>query len=199
MRAIHRTPMRCVGHVGSARAAARALERVDFWQRRRACADALRQARPVIRAPLRDRGRRQRFLVEGRESGRRQAAVQHLPSQLVVSPQCEDDASCRAPVALARLGRPEHRLDGCGELYWHCSSYRGPRLASSQRFSLVSKGARNARALHNPSRHESTDYSSQIWIKRPALDARVFDGIEETGIDAFAVAVTDVFIDHFVT
>ena len=68
MRAIHRTPVRRVGHVGSSRAAARALECINLrecgWSR----ADALGQARPIIRTPLRDRGRCERFLVEPKES-----------------------------------------------------------------------------------------------------------------------------------
>ena len=181
--------MRRIGHVRSARAAARTLERVDFWQRRRPCADALGQAGPIVGTALRDRGRRERLLVERRESGRRQAAVQHAPSQLVVSPQCEHYPSRRAPVALARLGRPEDRLDACRELYGYRCCESCPCFATTQRFARISKAARYARALCIAPGHKRTDYSREIVVERPALDAWMFDCIEETGIDRFIIAL----------
>ena len=147
MRAIHGPTVRRVGDVRSARPTSRTLERVDFWQRRRPRADALGQARTVVGAALGHRWGRERLFVECCESGRRQAAVQHAPSQLVVSPQREDYASCRAPVALARLGRPEYGLDRGRELYGYRCCEGCPRFATTQRFARITKGARYARAL----------------------------------------------------
>ena len=171
----------------------------DFWQQcRRTCADAFGQAGPIVGAALGHRWGRERLFVECCESGRRQAAVQHASAAGRFAAAQIPSVASRARSSRASRSSRVAGLDRGRELYGYRCCEGCPRRQGPQRFALVTKGARYARALCISPRHKCTYYSREIAVERPALDAGVLDGIEETGINAFTVAVADVFrVDVF--